>query len=145
YRQAADEVREAIVTRFWDQERGHLLRMLSVDHEGKLGTDSPDCFVVDSAACAAFQFGVLRADDARLAATMDKIKARLWVNTDVGGLARYERDTYQQVEHANFARVPGNPWFICTLWLAEWMIARARSRTELAAARELLLWVVKRA
>jgi GH15 family glucan-1,4-alpha-glucosidase len=76
---------------------------------------------------------------------MEKIKAKLWVNTDVGGIARYERDTYQQVEHVDFARVPGNPWFICTLWLADWMIARARSRTELAAARELLMWVAKRA
>jgi GH15 family glucan-1,4-alpha-glucosidase len=145
YRQASDEVRDAIASRFWNEERGHLLRMLSVGPDGKLGTDSPDCFVVDSAATAAFQFGVLRADDPRLVATMEKIKAKLWVNTDVGGIARYERDTYQQVEHVDFARVPGNPWFICTLWLADWMIARARSRTELAAARELLMWVAKRA
>jgi GH15 family glucan-1,4-alpha-glucosidase len=145
YRQAADEVRDAIMTKFWDAERGHLLRMLSVDDQGKPGKDSPDCFVVDSAASAVFQFGVLRPDDPRLIATMEKIRTRLWVNTEVGGVARYERDGYQQVEHNDFARVPGNPWFICTLWLAEWDIARARTRLELAKARELLLWVSKRA
>jgi GH15 family glucan-1,4-alpha-glucosidase len=76
---------------------------------------------------------------------MEKIRARLSVKTEVGGIARYEQDSYQRVEHADFARVPGNPWFICTLWLADWDIARARTRAELASGRALISWVAERA
>ena len=48
----------------------------------------------------------------------------------MGGLARYEEDYYfrqsEDVEH-----IPGNPWFICTLWAAKWYIARGRNRAEI--------------
>jgi GH15 family glucan-1,4-alpha-glucosidase len=43
------------------------------------------------------------------------------------------------------ARVPGNPWFICTLWLADYRIASARNLEELESAVEILEWTVKRA
>src|SRR5947199_7129209 len=34
----------------------------------------------------------------------------------VGGVARYENDYYHRISN-DIAAVPGNPWFICTLWL----------------------------
>jgi len=37
--------------------------------------------------------------------------------------------------------VPGNPWLICTLWLAEHAVARATSIAELQSALDLLRWV----
>jgi GH15 family glucan-1,4-alpha-glucosidase len=37
--------------------------------------------------------------------------------------------------------VPGNPWFICTLWLAQWHIAKARSFRDLKPALDILDWV----
>jgi GH15 family glucan-1,4-alpha-glucosidase len=72
---------------------------------------------------------------------MEAVRARLWVQTNVGGLARYENDWYWQVSQ-DIARVPDNPWIICTLWLAEWEITRATSEPDLARALELLQWVV---
>ena len=39
-------------------------------------------------------------------------------------------------------RVPGNPWFICTLWMAQWCIATAKTVNDLKAAREIVDWVV---
>ena len=39
--------------------------------------------------------------------------------------------------------VPGNPWIICTLWLAEWYIAKAKSLPDLSRALEILDWVRK--
>ena len=42
-------------------------------------------------------------------------------------------------------RVPGNPWFICTLWLARYRILRARTGAELAGGRDLIEWAAKRA
>ncbi len=61
----------------------------------------------------------------------------------MGGIARYEDDHYQQVSHET-GPVPGNPWILCTLWLAEWYIARARSAAELSRPLELLRWAVSR-
>jgi GH15 family glucan-1,4-alpha-glucosidase len=58
----------------------------------------------------------------------------------VGGIARYQNDYYHQVSQ-EIDKVPGNPWPICTLWLAEWYIAKARSLEDLKKVEKLLHWV----
>ena len=57
-------------------------------------------------------------------------------------MARYLNDYYFQVD-PNVSLVPGNPWFICTLWLAQWYIAVAKSEADLEKAREIIDWSVK--
>jgi len=57
----------------------------------------------------------------------------------VGGVARYENDYYHQVTQ-DLAQAQGNPWFICTLWLAQYRIARAATLDELRQALPLLDW-----
>ena len=86
---------------------------------------------------------MLAPDDPLVIRMMETVRDRLWVKTDVGGLARYENDYYHQITN-NIAVVPGNPWFICTLWLAEWYIAKATSLEDLVPAKEILLWVEQR-
>jgi GH15 family glucan-1,4-alpha-glucosidase len=71
--------------------------------------------------------------------TMKSIRETLWVQTEIGGLARYENDAYQCA--ADAGDVPGNPWLICTLWLAEHAIARASSVADLQSALDLVRWV----
>jgi GH15 family glucan-1,4-alpha-glucosidase len=73
------------------------------------------------------------------------IRERLTLQTPVGGVARYERDYYHRVEHVDLKRVPGNPWVICTLWLAMHDIAVAKSISELEPALKYLQWAVDRA
>ncbi|MFW6032039.1 MAG: glycoside hydrolase family 15 protein, partial [Phycisphaeraceae bacterium] len=99
---------------------------------------------VDSSLYGIFAFGLLPVDDERVASTMEAVAERLWVRTDVGGIARYENDHYHRMV-GDTERVPGNPWFICTLWLAEYYIARAKSEAELDEALPLLQWVVEHA
>ena len=98
----------------------------------------------DASLVGLWHFGMLRAGDPRVVTTMERVRERLWVQTTVGGLARYQNDTYFQVSH-DVGKVPGNPWFICTLWLAQWYIATAATLDELAPALELLQWVASRA
>ena len=76
---------------------------------------------------------------------MQAVYDQLWVKTSVGGLARYERDAYHQIEHDDLQNVPGNPWFICTLWWAQYLIARARSPEELKEPLQVLEWVADHA
>jgi glucoamylase len=66
------------------------------------------------------------------------------VKTDVGGCARYEDDYYHQVSQ-DLANVPGNPWFICTMWLAQYEIASARGDANLKEAVKILEWVADHA
>jgi glucoamylase len=75
---------------------------------------------------------------------MQSVREKLWVRTDVGGVARYESDPYQ-ARAAGDSRVPGNPWFICTLWLAQHSIAKAGSVAGLQESVPILSWVAKHA
>ncbi len=68
--------------------------------------------------------------------TVNAVVDKLWLKEGIGGLARYENDEYHKVAN----NVPGNPWFICTLWLARWYIAAAKSINDLKKAMDLLSW-----
>jgi GH15 family glucan-1,4-alpha-glucosidase len=71
---------------------------------------------------------------------MRAVEKILTVKSKSGGVARYQNDYYQRVSQ-DVAQVPGNPWIICTLWLAEWYIAKS----ELDKGLTLLKWVVDHA
>jgi GH15 family glucan-1,4-alpha-glucosidase len=88
--------------------------------------------------------GMLEPGDPKVKATVEAIHQRLWCQTQVGGLARYENDYYHQVSW-DIEKVPGNPWFIGTLWLARYYISTARSHAGLERARELLRWAQRHA
>jgi glucoamylase len=75
---------------------------------------------------------------------MRAVKDGLAVKTDVGGIARYEGDIYHRVRD-DPEHVPGNPWFICTLWMAQWHMATARQVADLDPAMDILNWAAHRA
>jgi ferredoxin len=75
---------------------------------------------------------------------MRAIEQQLWIKTKVGGVARYENDNYHRVS-SDTQSVPGNPWFICTLWLADYFIARAKTPAELKAALPIFEWTASHA
>jgi GH15 family glucan-1,4-alpha-glucosidase len=135
YRQAAEEIKEAALQYLWDQERGHFLRMITVDKSGTIQKDP----TLDSSLCALFQFGMLPARDPRVEQTMQALEQALWVKTPIGGMARYENDDYYRVA-SDLSLAQGNPWFISTLWLAQYRIAHASAFDELHQAIPLLAW-----
>ena len=138
--QAADETRATLVAHFWDDAQNAFARMVTTGTDGSLIRD----MTCDASAYALFAFGVLPADDPKVAATMARMGRKLWVKTGGGGLARYERDYYFRVSD-DFDQVPGNPWVICTLWLADWYIAIAKKPADLKGAKDLLEWAALRA
>src|SRR5260370_1925958 len=56
-----------------------------------------------------------------------------------GGIARYENDYYFKVE-PDTKLVPGNPWFMCTMWLAQWYVAIAKNTGDLKPAQDIINW-----
>src|SRR5690606_4702105 len=85
-------------------------------------------------------FGVLPVDDYRVVQTMRSIKEGLEIKTEVGGIARYTNDYYFQ-QSGEIDKVPGNPWIICTLWVANFEIDSATTLEELEGPRRTLQWV----
>ena len=76
--------------------------------------------------------------------TVEVIRQELWLRTPVGGCARYQNDHYQRADNGP-KDIPGNPWFISTLWLGEYYIARAENLRELHEAIPYLEWCGKNA
>ncbi len=136
YEGAAIEIKDALLKHLYDEEAGRFLKMIKPEGKGRLSRDK----TIDSSVYGIFEFGVLPADDLRVEKTMKAVESALWVKTEVGGIARYQNDYYHQVSK-DIEKVPGNPWIICTLWLAEWYIAKG----ELDRGRKLLEWVVDHA
>jgi len=100
--------------------------------------------VIDVSLSALVILGILPPKDPRMVDTMEAIRRQLWLNTPVEGCARYDNDVYQRPDDSP-ADIPGNPWFISTLWLAEYYIARAESLKELQDAIPYLEWCAKNA
>jgi GH15 family glucan-1,4-alpha-glucosidase len=140
YTQAAEEIKAATRQYLWHDGEGRFLRRITVHADGTIEPDMN----VDSSISGLYQFGMFPAESDEMMRTMAVIRARLTIKTDVGGVARYENDYYHQVSQ-DIANVPGNPWFICSCWLAEYAVARAQTLDELHDAIPLLQWVAARA
>ncbi len=134
-RQAATEIKEGAIEYLFDKRLGRFLRSIKVDGNGVVEPD----YTIDSSICAPFLFGMLQSTDPLIESTMAALIDRLWCKTKVGGMSRYENDRYQQVSQ-DIANIPGNPWFICTMWVAQYYIARAQSVDDLKPALQILTW-----
>ncbi|MDH5563078.1 MAG: hypothetical protein OEY91_05555 [Nitrospirota bacterium] len=66
-------------------------------------------------------------------ATANAVREELWLKTSIEGCARCQGDIYQCAEDSP-KDIPGNPWFISTLWLVEYAIDQVASQQELQAA-----------
>ena len=144
YSKAAEDLRTGMAEHLWDEESGRFVRRLVSKAPDDTGADYSRDMTIDSAVHAVWAFGAFAPDDPRVRSTMKSALTRLWVRTEVGGVARYEDDYYFR-RVADIDNVPGNPWIICTLWAAQWYIAQAATRAELATALDILLWACERA
>jgi glucoamylase len=140
YAAAAARLREAVEAHLWQPDVNRFARMLVQYPDRPPVIDK----TVDASLSGLWYFGMFAPDHPKILATMQAIQDRLTVHTAVGGVARYENDNYYRVSQ-DVANVPGNPWFICTLWLAQWRIALAHSRADLAPARDILVWAARHA
>jgi len=137
YRDAAERLREASDVHLYRAELGRFARRLAIEDGDTMTVD----MVTDSAIYGLWRFGMYAPDDARITETMTAIRNQLSNNAETGGIARYADDYYFKVDQ-DTKKVPGNPWFICTLWMAQWFIAVAKTTHDLKPARDIINWVV---
>ncbi len=138
FRDAAKKVRKAILKHLYCEKSERFVKKGFMEN-GEFHLDP----TVDSSLYFLWEMGVLEDDDPRLKNTMKAIEEKLWVHTEVGGIARYEGDFYHRDWSQNYsAEIPGNPWIITTLWLANWKLSQAKSTKQLHQARDIIEWVV---
>ncbi|HZW57815.1 MAG TPA: glycoside hydrolase family 15 protein [Nitrososphaerales archaeon] len=140
YRRGAEEVKQAMIKNLYDAALGRFLRGVTLENGAVVSNDS----TIDASIAGVFLFGVLPADDPLVVSSMSQVEEKLWIKTPVGGLARYEQDRYQ-VTGEYQPNVPGNPWFITTMWLADWYIEKSKTKRDLGRAKELLTWASEHA
>src|SRR5690348_3618377 len=158
YNKAAEEIRAGAARHMYSDKLGRFVRRLvprdmptppdepNYEETSKLVTE--DLYevdeTIDASLYAIYKFRLFDADDERVEATMKAVEDKLWIKTRVGGVARYENDYYHRVSN-DIQAVPGNPWFICTLWLADYFITRAQSPADLKMALPIFEWTANHA
>ncbi len=158
YNKAAEEIRAGAARHMYSDKLGRFVRRL-VPRDMPTPPDEPNYEetsklvteeiyevdeTIDASLYAIYKFHLFDADDARVEATMKAVEDKLWIKTRVGGVARYENDYYHRISN-DIQAVPGNPWFICTLWLADYFITKAQSPADLKMALPIFEWTANHA
>lgn len=137
YLKTAEQIKNAILNYLYDPAEKRFIKGLYY-HKGKLEKDMTNDA---SNFYGIFEFQVLPPDDPRIISTIQAFKEELLCKTEIGGYIRYQNDHYYQVDQ----NISGNPWFITTLWLAEYYIQTAKEQKDFKPALEIFDWVVKHA
>jgi glucoamylase len=137
YREGASRMRQAMDRYLYLEKEERFARMINFGKDGVVEVDA----TIDASLYGIFAFGAYAPDEEKVRNTMAQVRDTLWSRTDVGGLTRYENDLYYRTNNDG----PGNPWFVTTLWLAQYYIAAARTKSDLEKALELMHWVEQHA
>ncbi|MBX3293765.1 MAG: glycoside hydrolase family 15 protein [Acidobacteria bacterium] len=137
FQNASDEVVRGMREHLYSAEHGRFFRSLQANGDDELTPDP----TIDASLFGVFYFDCFDVAHAMTAGTMAAVENSLLNNEAFGGVARFEGDGYM-LESAGIA---GNSWIICTLWLAEYYIAKAKTLDDLAPALAMIEWVAERA
>ncbi len=132
YETIAEQISVKMREHLYSAEHGRFLRSLQFQDDDNYEPDA----TIDASMFAVFYLGCFPAKDEMVVNTMSAIENELTVDD---GITRFENDGYMR-NGGN-----SNPWIICTLWLAEYYIARAENAADLEKANGLIQWVVERA
>lgn len=134
YQAAADEIVEAMSEHLYSRELGRFIRSIEINDDSTFTSDT----TIDASLFGTFYFGCYSPHDEKVVGTMKAIEESL---ASGGGIARFQNDDYMRISE----NAIGNPWFICTLWLADYYIAAARTAEDLGKALKIIEWTADHA
>lgn len=129
----AIKMKEAILSHLYDKDLKMFVKHLNIK-EGKFHYDK----TLDmSSIYAIYEYGVLDCNDPIVKESIQTIEEKLRLHTGIDGVPRYEGDRY-------YIQVEGiaNPWYITTLWLAQYYAKTAKKVEDLDVVVYWLNWVV---
>jgi GH15 family glucan-1,4-alpha-glucosidase len=136
YNHHADTIREGILKYLYTEEDG-FVKMVNFQDDKVIYDRTLDL----SSFYGIYKFNVLPLDDPRVVHMRELIEKRLRCHNLVDGYCRFEGDVYFYSGEG----APGNPWFITTLWIAQYQIATAKSAEDLKQPFEWMKWAHKNA
>ena len=137
YESAALKMRDAIVKHLYDEDQGVFVKLLSMNGNSITYDRTLDI----SSFYGLYKFGVVEPNDPKLQRMLTAITKRLGALSRIGGFPRYEEDGYYRTA----SDAPPNPWFITTLWIAQYHLKNAKTPKEVEKAKEIISWVVDHA
>ena len=131
---AANKMKEAILTHLYDKNLKMFVKLLNT----KNGEVIYDRTIDMSSIYAIYAYGILDIHDPIVTESITTIEEKLRIHTGIDGVPRYEKDRY-------YIQVEGlpNPWYITTLWLAQYYAQTAKNAEDLKKVTFWLDWVVK--
>lgn len=129
WRSAADDILTAARRYLYNRERKAFYKGVLMKDGMLTYNDTFDM----SSVFGAFMFGLFPIGSEELTATIETLKQTFGVNDGAIALPRYENDNYCRVD----PNITGNPWFITTLWLAQYHI----ETDQLEDAMRIIDWV----
>lgn len=137
YQAVAQRLQTAIGTTLYSDEKGAFAK--HVRHtDDELEYD----WTIDSSSLHGLLFfNVFDIDDERVAKMVDAVDNSLQVSGESKGYMRYQGDAYYRLHDASSP----NPWVICTLWMARYLIEKAQKHVDLKRPLEILEWTVSHA
>lgn len=112
---AADGIKDAYEKYFFDEKDGTFINSIYCDPQH---TKSRIDKLSDASIHSLWMYGMFDIDDKRIKTTIEKIEGDLWLDTEVGGIARKMDDHYLRIDKT----LPGNPWFISALWMVQYYL-----------------------
>lgn len=131
WRKAADRMRKGLDALY--HPAGYFRKGFLLQQNGDLTFDDS---IDISNLYGPFKYAKLPLSDPRMQSTFETVKRELWNTSPIGGVIRYPGDGY----FLSKQQYRGNPWIVCTLWLAQYFNALG----ERAKAEELLQWSLQR-
>lgn len=133
YQAVAQRIQTAIGNILYDEELGMFVKHVLHKDDGELVYDK----TLDvSSFYGLILFDVFDVDDSRIEKSAKTVMAKLQVEANSKGYVRYENDKYYRMHDADSS----NPWVITTLWMAQYLIKKAKSLKELKTPLEILEW-----
>jgi GH15 family glucan-1,4-alpha-glucosidase len=131
WQRAVDRMREGLKALYHPD--GYFRKGFLLQEDGSLAYDD----VLDiSNLYGPYMFANLPLDDPRMQSTFEHVKKDLYNTSPIGGVIRDTNDGYFRSKQ----QYKGNPWIVCTLWLAQYF--EALGEHEQAAG--LLQWAIDR-
>jgi GH15 family glucan-1,4-alpha-glucosidase len=131
WKHAANEIRAHLDGLY--SPKGYFRKGFLLQPEGELEYDE----TIDiSSLYGPYMFAQLALDDERMKSTFEQMKQKLLNSSPIGGVIRYPGDDYF-LERLQYK---GNPWVVCTLWMAQYMNAAGQKDEALG----LLSWAKDR-
>ena len=134
YKKVADKIKKVFDDYFYDKELNRYIKCVDIEDGKTVNRDT----TIDASILALSFLDFIDYNDPKIINTAKALKDALWINTDVGGMARYQNDNYQRPPGTE--GIPGNPWILTTLWYADYLIAISKNSSELHEAKELIEW-----